>query len=176
MRIPLLLIFSLLLVVGVSQPLGIAQRKPSRATAPKASDISLPTPIVFAEKNDGLPETLKLRGEITEISFARAYCGVIFWSGTAKIKLLDKIERYPHENVFIVIPCFLDPNNERKYLNKVVQMDVSKLYANYNHYSKENPCYYSLITNTIDSHGVPFYCSLLGREDILKIIERNSEP
>jgi hypothetical protein len=171
MRILLLLSFSSLLMVG-----GTAQRKPSPAKTPKASEISFPTPIVFGQKNDDLPERLKLRGEITEISFARAYCGVIFWSGTARIKLLDKIHGYPHENVFVVIPCFLDPNNERQYLNKVVRFEVSKLYAHYNHYSKENPCYYSLITNTIDSHGVPFYCSLLGQNDILKTIERNSAP
>jgi hypothetical protein len=61
--------------------------------------------------------------------------------------LLDHIEGYPAKNVFIVIPCFLDPNNERKYLNKVVQMEV-----------------------------VTFYCSVMGQQDILKTIERNLAP
>jgi hypothetical protein len=58
--------------------------------------VSSPLSVVFGKTNDGLPETMKVRGKISEISFSRA-CGVGFWSGTLKLKLLDKIAGYPHE-------------------------------------------------------------------------------
>jgi hypothetical protein len=170
------LFLSLLLLLYVSEPLSLAQRKANKKTAPTPSNISQPTDVVFAARNDGLPDTLKLRGTITEVSFAQADCGVIFWSGTAKIELLEKINGYPHENVFLVVPCFVNLNNQQKYLNKVVRLEVSKLYPNYNHYSKKTPCYFEIITNTINSRGVPFYCSLFGQEEILKSIEQEPAP
>jgi hypothetical protein len=134
---------------------------------PSTELISESAPVVFGKKDDGYPEKLKVRGVITELSFAQAYCGVIAWSGTIKVKLLDKIEGYPYENVFIVVPCFLDPNNENKYLKKMVQVDVFKLYDDYNQYKKKKPCYFEIITNTLNSNNIPFYCSRTGQEELL---------
>ena len=70
----------------------------------------------------------------------------------------------------MVVPCFLDPDfEEEKYLKKVVRLEASKLYRDYNRSTEERPCYYEHITNTIKSRGVPFYCTMKG---IWEIIER----
>jgi hypothetical protein len=81
---------------------------------------------------------------------------------------LDKIEGYPHEYVFVVVNCLEDYQNEAKYLNKVVEMDVSKLYPKYRKYRGVKTFYFELIDNTINSGGVPFYCANMWRDDILQ--------
>jgi len=134
---------------------------------PTAKLISSPRPVVFGTTNDGLPETMKVRGRISEISFSRA-CGVVFWSGTLKLKLLDKIPGYPHENLYVVINCLEDSQNEAKYLNKVVEMNVTKLLPRSGLYREGDACYYEFIDNTINSKGVPFYCSRIWRDELLR--------
>ena len=134
--------------------------------------ISSPIPIVFGKKKDGFPEKLKVRGVIAEFSYADAYCGRVHQSGTIRMKVIETTKKYPYEDIYMVVPCFLDPNNEGKYLGKTVKMEVSKLYADYNNIRKINACYYELITNTIESHGVPFYCSRMGQEEIFANIEQ----
>lgn len=134
---------------------------------------SSPIHVVFGRKSDGLPETLKVRGIISEISFSRA-CGVVWWSGTLKIKLIDKIQGYPYDDVFVVVNCLEDSQNEKRYLNKIVEMEVSKLYPRYRKFRGVDTFYFELIDNTIDSKGVPFYCTKMGRDEILKNIEHRA--
>lgn len=138
------------------------------------SEVSSPVPVIFGKKSDGLPETMKVRGRISEVSFSRA-CGVILWSGTLKVKLLDKTEGYPYEYAFIVVNCLEDSQNEAKYLDKVVEMNVSKLYPKYRKYRGAKTFYFELIDNTINSGGVPFYCTSMGRDETLKNIERQAK-
>jgi hypothetical protein len=169
-----ILLASLIVLVSLFQPHTSTQKKgKSKGKSPDTSLVSLRVPVVFGRSDDGLPERLKVRGVITGVSFAEAYCGQNFESGTIKVKLLDKIEGYPHENVFIVIPCFLDPNNEKKYLNSAVNLEAAKLYRDYNRSSEENPCYFEHITNTLQSRGIPFYCV---RKGIREIIEGQGAP
>ena len=133
------------------------------------------SPLIYGKKNDGLPDKMKLSGVITETSYAAFHCGIIYSAGTLKIKLLEKINGYPYDDVFVVIGCFLDPCHEDKYLNKNVDMQVFKLYEDYNRRSKRNPCYFEHITNTIKSNGTPFYCSKMDQEDILDNIKRKDK-
>lgn len=133
------------------------------------------SPLIFGKTNDGLPDKMKLSGVITETSYAAFYCGVIYSAGTLKIRLLEKIKGYPYDDVFVVIGCFLDPCNEDKYLNKKVDIEVFKLYGDYNRRSKRNPCYFEDITNTINSNGTPFYCSKMGQAGILENIKQKDE-
>jgi hypothetical protein len=170
-------IFILLLLTLISfcQLQTLAQEKPKSKNERTVEErISQPVLVKFGKKDDGFAESLKIRGTIIELTFGQAYCGTIFWSGTVKVKLLNKIEGYPYENVFVVVPCFLDPDNEEKYLNKTINLEVSKSYDNYNRYDKKKPCYFEIITNNINSGGVPFYCSKLGQEELLKNIEREA--
>lgn len=136
----------------------------------RGSDVSGPVPVVFGKKNDGLPEKMKIRGRISEISFCRA-CGGILWSGTLKIKLLESIEGYPYEHAFVVVNCLEDSENESRYLDKIIELDVAKLYPEYREYRGPDSFYIELIDNTIGSGGVPFYITNMGRTEILKSIE-----
>src|SRR5690242_9590459 len=103
----LLLLFLLL----PSNPIFPQDRHPINWKENKSSRLSDSSPISFAygRKGDGFPDDLNIRGTITELTFAQAYCGGIAFAGTLKIKLLNKIEGYPPENVFVVVTCFLDP-------------------------------------------------------------------
>ena len=146
-----------------------SKRDDTQKNRSSASSDSSPIPLVHGRKNDGLPDNLRVRGTITGLSFARAYCGDIAWAGTLKIKLFNRIDGYPREDVFVVVTCFLDPGNENKYLNKVVSLDLAKLYG-----KKDGPCYFDIATNTIDSKGAAFYCTALGQDQILKVIEKEN--
>lgn len=168
------LLATLLVLAGLSGSGGLAQEKAGGGGEAAAGRRAPPEmPVVFGKKGDGLPERFKARGVITEVSFAPADCGTIFWSGTIKIELLDKVEGYPHEDVFVVVPCFVDPGGEGKYLKKTVGLRVSKQYEDHR-YDARKPCYFEIIINTINSRGVPFYCSEEGREGILKSIGRQA--
>lgn len=142
---------------------------PQKGNKPNRSEASLLfDSVVYGSKKDGLPDNLTVRGTITDVSFAIAECGGIIWAGTLKIKLSDKIESYPHENVFVVVKCFTG-DDKSKYMNKIVSLNLEKIYN-----KKKGPCYFEIVTNTINSNGVPFYCALLGQEEILKIIEKEN--
>ncbi len=163
-----MLLTLLIVLVSLFQPYASTQKKGKSKDRSLDAGFSQQMPVVFGRSDDGLPERLKVRGVITELTFAGAKCGVNWESGTIKIKLLDKIEGYPHENVFVVVPCFYDSDlEEKKYLKKVVNLDVAKLYRDYNRSAEERPCYYESITNTLKSPGVPFYCTMKGIREII---------
>jgi hypothetical protein len=66
------------------------------------------------------------------------------------------------------VPCLLDPGNEGEFLNQVVHLEIYKLLSDFNviEKKKKKPCYFSIITNNINSQGVPFYCSRNEQEDL----------
>ena len=142
-----------------------SMQRPDR-TAVTAKDISAPVPVVFGKEDDGLPEKLHVVGRIAKVSFSRA-CGGVYWSGTIKIKLLQKIANYPFQSVFVVVNCLEDSENEKKYLGKIVRLEVSKLYPKLREYQDLDTFYFELIDNTIDSGGVPFYCTTMSPREIL---------
>ena len=136
------------------------------SVAQLAKEVSSPVPVVFGKKDDGLPEKLLVVGRISKVSFSRA-CGGVYWSGTIKIKLLQKIADYPHQNVFVVVNCLEDKQNQTKYLNKVVRLEVSKLYPELRKFRDPDSFYFELIDNTIDSGGVPFYYTNVSGQELL---------
>ena len=83
------------------------------------------------------------------------------------MELLQKVKDYPHRNLFVVVNCPEDSENEKKYLNKVVRLEVSKLYPEYTRFRDPESFYFELIDNTIDSDGVPFYYPHVSRREIL---------
>jgi hypothetical protein len=105
-------------------------------------------PVVYGKGDDGLPRRIRLRGVITEVSFVPVYCGVMCFSGTAKLKVLKADGKYGHDYAYVAILCFI--GKEEDFLNKVVDVDATKLQK-----SKPHGC--DGIVNTIDSGGVPFY-------------------
>jgi hypothetical protein len=150
---------------------GTRQKHRSKAAPDEMADVSAPVPVVFGKKDDGLPEKLTARGTITKASLSRA-CGVVFWSGTLEITLRDKIERYPHPKVYVVVNC-LEDNDEKKYLGEDVEVGVSKLYPSYSQFHDAATFYFESIDNTIDSGGIPFYCTTMSGDDILKTGSRH---
>lgn len=148
----LFLILCLLVITATS----ISSIQQVESDAQIARVVSSPVPLVFGNKDDGLPEKLDVVGRISKVSFSRA-CGGVYWSGTIKIELLQKIADYPHQNVFLVVNCLEDNQNEKKYLKKVVRLEVSKLYHEFRKFRDPETFYFELIDNTIDSCGVPFY-------------------
>lgn len=54
-------------------------------------------PVVYGTKLDGLPTRMRVCGTIEEVTFVPISCGVLCWSGTAKIRLTKKIRDYEHE-------------------------------------------------------------------------------
>jgi hypothetical protein len=123
-------------------------------------------PIVYGKKHDGMPLKLKMRGVISEVSPAWIYCGVLATAGTIKVQLTDNIEGYPHKSVYLVLPCFGEDKAkaEAKYLNRALNVEVQKLYA------PGKPCYFEVMLNQINSHGVPFYCL----KDWQNVLERSA--
>src|SRR5688572_918505 len=120
-RIAILCILLLLVSLALSQSF-------AQSNSQGGSDSS-PCPVIYGRKDDGFPETLKLRGTIEEVSMTDSYCGVIAWAGTLKIKLENKIESYNPEYVYVLVPCFMDERGKRKYLMKCVDITVTKQYA-----------------------------------------------
>ena len=146
-----------------------------RDLAVTASEVSSPVPVVFGKKDDGFPEKLQLVGRITKVSFSRA-CGGVYWSGTIRVELLREIANYPYRNVFVVVNCLEDSENEKKYLNSTVRMEVSKLYPEFRQFRGLDSFYFELIDNTINADGVPFYCSTVGRREILRSQKGEAKP
>ena len=170
-RVSIFLVISLSVLCYWGSLILAQNKRVSSGDAYSEKDISSPIPIVFGKKDDGLAEIIKAHGVIKEVNFTGVGCGLFFWSGTLRLHLTTKVEGYPYEDVFLVVPCFFDKGNEKKYLDKVVEFEVSKLYAEYKGYKKENPCSFEIIVNRIDSHGAPFYCTAQGQDGILKSIE-----
>ena len=105
-------------------------------------------PVVYGKKNDGLPRRMRVREVIEEVSFVPFACGVMCWSGTAKVKLLEKAKGYAPEYAYIAILCFL--GKQEDYLGKLVDVRVSKL--------REGKVYgCGSVVNSIGSGGVAFY-------------------
>jgi hypothetical protein len=114
-------------------------------------------PVIYGKKGDNLPKKIKVRGTIEEVSFVPFYCGTICFSGTAKIKLLNKIKGYKPEYAYVVILCFI--GKEADYINKIIEVEATKLRE-----GKTYGC--GSIVNSIDSKGVAFYG--LDKNQILK--------
>jgi hypothetical protein len=118
-------------------------------------------PVVYGKKNDGLPRRMRVRGVIEEVSFVPFSCGVMCWSGTAKVKLLKKGKGYEPEYAYIAVLCFL--GKQEDYLHKLVDVRVSKL--------REGKVYgCGSIVNSIDSGGVAFY-GVDGNKIGIKVLE-----
>lgn len=160
--------FALTLVVMTISVLVVSPQK-INFDAPDAAHVSGPVAVVFGKKGDGLPEKLQVVGRINKVSFSRG-CGVVLWSGTIELQLIEKVASYPYKRIYVVVNCLEDSENKKKYLGKVVKLEVSKLYVRYHDLRDQDPdtFYFELIDNTIDSRGLPFYCTNAGREDILR--------
>jgi hypothetical protein len=105
-------------------------------------------PVIYGRKDDNLPKRMKVRGVIEEVTFIPMSCGVICWSGTAKIKLLNKVKGYEPTYVYITVLCFTGRRED--FINKIVEVKVIKLKAG-------KPLSCEGVANSIDSKGVPFY-------------------
>ena len=101
-------------------------------------------PVIKHQKGSKLPDVLFLKGNVMEVSYG--YCGIFCMGATAKVKLANKIPRYPYLYVYLVVPCL-----ETVLEDSSIQVRATKLFV------KEKACYYNSIINTIDSKGVPFY-------------------
>jgi hypothetical protein len=106
-------------------------------------------PIVYGKAGDGFRQSMRVQGVITDVSFVPYSCGIVCWWGAAKIKLLKRIKGYKPKYVYVAVLCFM--GEEEEYLNKVVDIRVSKLYKD------EDTRHCSGIMSTINTNGVPFY-------------------
>ena len=103
-------------------------------------------PVIYGDENDALPEKIKGRGIIVEITKFFIGCGLIGWNGTAQIKLLKKPKNYQHEYVYVAAWCgFMRDEN----LNEIVEFKLSKL--------KNGEVRGGKPLSTIDSGGIAFY-------------------
>lgn len=103
-------------------------------------------PVIYGAENDELPERIKGRGVVVEITKSFVICGTIGWNGTAKIKLLKKSKNYRHEYVYVAAWCGFTRDEN---LNKIIEFNLSKL--------KDGELPGGGAINTIDSGGVAFY-------------------
>ena len=168
----------ILLSGGITLTFGQADiRKTTQGTP---SGVSSPVPVVFGRKDDGFPETMTVTGVIKDLTFIKAGCGGVAWAGTLRLELKEKVSNSPPKDVFVVVGCFPDfekfGSNRKSYLNKPVRLTVSKLYPDLRFSSiiaagrdvLKVPCAFDLITNEINSKGIPFYCT---SENISESIE-----
>jgi hypothetical protein len=119
-------------------------------------------PITYGSKNDGLPRRLKVRGTITQVSYAPPKCGELIFPATFAVKLDGKLEGYRHPFIYLVVPCLYQPEGAEKFLNRRVEINATK------QYEKRQPCFYDIEANHINSKGLPFYCAQ--REELLQSV------
>lgn len=145
--LPVFLLIALCVQSGLAQDTELVLSQAEKARLGPLVGVSS-QPVIYGSKNDNLPGKIKARGVIEEVSFVPFACGVICWSGTAKIKLLDKIKGYKPAYLYITVFCFT--GKEEDFLNKPVKIKASKL-------KKERTPGCEGIVNSIDSHGTAFY-------------------
>jgi hypothetical protein len=142
-----------LLLFALSTQINLAQVTDPISTEEQKAKIGLLAgvssyPVIYGTKQDNLPRKMKVRGVIEEVTFVPMACGVICWSGTAKIKLLNKIKGYEPEYAYLTVLCLFGKAED--FLNKIVEVKVTKLEK-----GKTWGC--EGIVNGIDSNGVAFY-------------------
>ena len=111
------------------------------------------TPLVMGHASDGFPDTLDIAGVTVAVSQAPSGCGVMYWSGSAAVRL-DAPAGFPREIVHVVVPCFSRPDlgfvGRRFSLRAVKTIDAegaAEAYAQR----------YGGVWNRLDSAGAPFY-------------------
>ena len=111
-----------------------------------------------------MPETIKAKGTILEASPAGALCGNLARGGTLKIRLDERVKGYDNDYLYVVVLCFA-AEDSGNFLNKSVDLDVKKM-------TKYPYSFHVLLSNSIDSHGAPFFlASSDGVGGLLKKIE-----
>ena len=101
-------------------------------------------PIVRHKRNSSMPNNIKIRGKIVEISYG--YCGIFCIGATIKVELKEKVKNYNEKYAYVVVPCLQEPPKD-----STVTVKATKLHL------KEKACYFNSINNIIDSRGIPFY-------------------
>jgi len=122
-------------------------------------------PITGGRKDDGLPKKLRVKGTISQVDYASA-CGELIFAATFEVKLDGKFSGYSHPFVYIVVSCLYPPKGGDTFLNRRVEVTVTKQAEN------RLPCFYDRGGTPIDSGGLPFYCA--ARADLLKGIKSKS--
>lgn len=105
-------------------------------------------PVVYEKKTDGIPEKMKVSGIIEEVSIGFFSCGFVHWNGTLKIKLLNNVNGYKHDYVYVATTCFFT-HASGEIINKTFEFNLSKL--------RKGKMPNGTIFNTIDSNGIAFY-------------------
>jgi hypothetical protein len=107
-------------------------------------------PVTYGNKDDGFPDSVKLRGLIAKVSFT-GDCGFSRGAGVLQIKLARTPRGYNRDHIYVAAPCLMGYEGEEQYLGKEVCMIVKKM-------TRGDTCDADYVRNTIDSKGVPFYC------------------
>ena len=85
----------------------------------------------------------------------------------ANCRLLQEVSNYPYRDVFVVVNCLEDYRDEKRYLDKVVRLKLSKLYPELRVCRKEESFCFEMIDNTIKSGKIPFYYTPASPQEIL---------
>jgi len=119
--------------------------KDSLRKLPKSNSWIKEEPVIYHDKESGLPDTISVQGLIVDIS--PGYCGTYCIGGVVKIKLEKEIQNYDDQFVYLVTPCVTGKDEEGTRVSVIATK-----------YTKENKeCYYRSVNNTINSNGTPFY-------------------
>lgn len=120
------------------------------------------SPIAFGKSADSLPSRMMISGTISRVDYAPPACGELIFAATVEVKLDVKVSGYNDAFVYLVVPCLYEPKGADTFLNRRVELTVTKQNEN------RQPCFYDRGATSIDSRGLPDYCA--ERADLLKAV------
>lgn len=122
--------------------------------------------IIYAKKNDKLPDSIKAKGEIVDASLNETYCGLVGTGGTLKIRLTEKVENYNYEYLYVIVLCVAGKEN-KNLVGENIEIEVKKM--------TKYPYNSSVVLASLDSNGIPFYFSTVdGTGGLIKKLKSKS--
>ncbi|MDT4965822.1 MAG: hypothetical protein QOJ64_559 [Acidobacteriota bacterium] len=119
-------------------------------------------PVAYDKSADSLPSRMTISGKISKVDYAPPACGELIFAATVEVQLDVKVSGYNDAFVYLVVPCLYRPKGADTFLNRPVELTVTKQSEN------RQPCFYDRRSTSIDSRGLPYYCA--ERADLLKSI------
>lgn len=110
---------------------------------------------VFHKAQNNLPDSIIVIGEVVGVD--PGICGSLCSGGSIKVKLKNKIEKYPYQYVYLAVGC-ADLSNECKMTIKVT---ATKLLES------DKRCSYASVSNNYDMNDIPFY--VISYDDLTKL-------
>jgi hypothetical protein len=110
---------------------------------------------VFHKAQNNLPDSIIVIGEV--VSVHAGICGSLCSGGSIKVRLKNKIEKYPYKYIYLAVGC-ADLSNKCKM---TINITATKLLES------NKRCSYASVSNVYDMNDIPFY--VISSDDLEKL-------